>query len=70
MAKRQTCPSCGSERCAEILYGFPAFDDEFKKVQDAGKVVPRARVRDGCGLGLVIESGFDNNLSMQYNLYT
>ncbi len=29
--KPKNCPVCGSEKIADILYGYPLFSDELKK---------------------------------------
>ena len=33
------CPQCGSEKIADILYGYPGFSPELDKLLDKGKVV-------------------------------
>jgi hypothetical protein len=37
--KPDTCPECGSERIARILYGLPAFSDSLRKRLDNNEVV-------------------------------
>ena len=39
MPKHRTCPSCGSKKCARILYGYLAYSKELERDLDAGKVV-------------------------------
>jgi len=38
-AKLRQCPSCGSTRVAEIIYGYLAITDELKSRLNAGEVV-------------------------------
>jgi hypothetical protein len=34
-----TCPRCGSDAVAEILYGYPAFSEDLRKEMDSGHIV-------------------------------
>ena len=35
----KTCPNCGEDRLAEILYGMPIMDSELERALEAGKIV-------------------------------
>ncbi len=39
MAEGITCPYCGSERIAEVIYGMPAYNQELRDGLDAGELV-------------------------------
>jgi len=70
--KPRKCKSCGSNRIAVILYGFPAFSPELKAQIEAGKIVlggcclpdvgdPSWRCAD-CGAGYAREiEGYDQD---------
>ena len=40
-----TCPKCGSDKIAEVIYGMPAFDEELEAKINAGEIVLH-----GCGI--------------------
>lgn len=37
--RRQGCPSCGSRKVAEILWGFPAFTEDVEHRHEKGELV-------------------------------
>jgi hypothetical protein len=37
--KPRECPSCGSTRIADIMYGLPAFDQKMQRDIEEGKIV-------------------------------
>ena len=37
--KPKKCPSCGSTRIADIMYGLPAFSTELENNLNSGKIV-------------------------------
>jgi hypothetical protein len=38
-SKPDTCPNCGSNRVASILYGLPVFNEELERKLDAEEIV-------------------------------
>ena len=42
-----TCPECGSERIAEVIYGMPAYSAEFQAKLDAGEIILNGCLVDG-----------------------
>ena len=38
MTSKHICPRCGAEGAAEIVYGMPAFSDEFQHAMENGEV--------------------------------
>jgi rubrerythrin len=37
--KPEKCPSCGSGKVAQILWGYPAYDEEMEKDLEAGRII-------------------------------
>lgn len=37
--KPEICPACGSDRIADILYGYPAFSDKLEEEIKKGHIV-------------------------------
>lgn len=38
-SKPKTCPNCGSEKIADILWGYPGYSEEMEKQIEEGKLV-------------------------------